>query len=434
MDFNSPEYKKYRKAYVTQCTVEHLVGLLITDAFLARLLSYLGLSDGMVGIIASFTSVAFAFQLLSVFLVQSRYSTKKMVVTIDMVSTVLFAFIYFLPFLPVSGSPKKIIVLVSVMIAQAAKSIISSLYFKWANAYVEDGVRATFSAKKECISLITGIVFVLGMGYVVDRFEDVGSIEGGLIFIALTLVVLNVINLVSFLIIKDENTNERKSMNVPMREVVSHIMSNKIFKRYTLIDLLVTTGTGMLASFLGTYKINELAFSLFAVQIINIFADFMRMAFSIPFAKYSDKYGYAKGLYLSSWLSIGASVILAATMPSTRWLIVIYSCVVTVASAGSYQNSFNIGYTLLPQKYMVQAMAIKRTSTGLVAFLAAIAGGFVLEAVQNGGNKVFGIPMYGQQLIAIIALCIQVPGIFLMYKYVVKPIDEMRKNGVKNYD
>ena len=113
MDFNSPEYKKIRKAYVTQCTVEHLVGLLIADAFLARLLSYLGLNDAMVGVIASFTSVAFAFQLLSVFLVQSRYSTKKMVVTIDMVSTILFAFIYFLPFIPVSGSVKKIIVIVS---------------------------------------------------------------------------------------------------------------------------------------------------------------------------------------------------------------------------------------------------------------------------------------------------------------------------------
>ena len=75
MDFNLPEYKKYRKAYVTQCTVEHLVGLLVADAFLAKLLLHLGLSDAMVGIISSFTSVAFVFQLLSVVLVQSRFST-----------------------------------------------------------------------------------------------------------------------------------------------------------------------------------------------------------------------------------------------------------------------------------------------------------------------------------------------------------------------
>ena len=434
MDFNSREYKKIRKAYVTQCTVEHLVGLLIADAFLARLLSYLGLNDAMVGIIASFTSVAFAFQLLSVFLVQSRYSTKKMVVTFDMVSTVLFAFIYFLPFLPVSGNLKKIIVVASVMIAQASKSIISSLYFKWANAYVEDGVRATFSAKKECISLITGIVFSLGVGYAVDRFEGLGSIEGGLLFIAISLLVLNVVNLISFLIIKDENASERKRMNVPLKEVIGHILSNKIFMRYTVIDLFVTVGTGMLGGFIGIFKIKELAFSVLAVQIINIFADFMRMAFSMPFAKYSDKYGFTRGLFLAAILSMVANLLIVFTMPSTRYLIVLYSCLVTVASAGTYQNSFNVGYTLLPQKYMVQAMAIKRTTTGLIAFLAAIIGGVILEGIQSAGNSVFGIHMYGQQFLAIIALCTQIPGLILNYKFVVKPIDKMRKKGEKAYD
>ena len=434
MDFNSPEYKKYRKAYITQCTVEHLVGLLIADAFLARLLSYLGLSDGMVGIIASFTSVAFAFQLLSVFLVQSKYSTKKMVVVIDMVSTVLFAFIYFLPFLPVPGSLKKIIVVASVITAQAAKSIISSLYFKWANAYVEAGVRATFSAKKECISLITGIVFVLGMGYVVDRFEDVGSIEGGLLFIAMVLLVLNIVNFISFILIKDEDANERKSMNVSMREVFGHIASNKIFKRFTVIDIIVTIGTGMLYGFLGTYKIKELAFSVFAVQIINILADFMRMAFSMPFAKYSDKHGFARGLFVAGIMSMLANSLIVFTTPQTRYLIVLYSCIYTVAQAGTYQNSFNIGYTILPQKYMVQAMAIKRTATGLVVFLASIAGGVLLESVQNAGNSVLGVPMYGQQLLAIIAISTQIPGLILNYKFVIKPIDEMRKKGEKSYD
>ena len=434
MDFNSREYKKIRKAYVTQCTVEHLVGLLIADAFLARLLSYLGLNDAMVGIIASFTSVAFAFQLLSVFLVQSRYSTKKMVVTLDMVSTVLFAFIYFLPFLPVSAGLKKIIVIASVMIAQAAKSIISSLYFKWANAYVEDGVRATFSAKKECISLITGIVFSLGVGYAVDRFEGLGSIEGGLLFIAISLLVLNVVNLISFLLIKDENANERKSMNVPLKEVIGHIVTNKIFMRYTVIDILVTTGTGMLGGFIGIYKIKELAFSVLAVQIINIFADFMRMAFSMPFAKYSDKHGFARGLFLASCLNMLANLLIVFTVPSTRYFILLYTCMITVASAGTYQNSFNIGYTLLPQKYMVQAMAIKRTTIGLTSFLAAIIGGVILESIQGAGNSVFGIHMYGQQFLAIIALCTQIPGLILNYKFVVKPIDKMRRKGEKAYD
>ena len=129
-----------------------------------------------------------------------------------------------------------------------------------------------------------------------------------------------------------------------------------------------------------------------------------------------------------------ANSLIVFTTPQTRYLIVLYSCIYTVAQAGTYQNSFNIGYTILPQKYMVQAMAIKRTATGLVAFLASIAGGILLESVQNAGNSVLGVPMYGQQLLAIIAISTQIPGLILNYKFVIKPIDEMRKKGEKSYD
>ena len=152
--FNSPEYKRYRKAYVTQCTVEHLVGLLVADAFLATLLKYLGLSDAMTGVISSFASVAFVFQLMQVFLVQSKFSTKKIVMLFDVLSQMLFAFIYFVPFVPIDLNTKKLIVVTSIMISQVCKTMVITLYYKWGNSYVRDDKRAQFSAMKECISLI----------------------------------------------------------------------------------------------------------------------------------------------------------------------------------------------------------------------------------------------------------------------------------------
>ena len=53
-DFNSIEYKRSRNAYMAQCTVEYFVSLLVTDAFLAKLLSSIGISDMIIGIISSF--------------------------------------------------------------------------------------------------------------------------------------------------------------------------------------------------------------------------------------------------------------------------------------------------------------------------------------------------------------------------------------------
>ena len=57
--YNTKEYKRSRKAYIIQCTSEYSITLLVADAFLANLLSNMGISDVLTGIISSFISFAF---------------------------------------------------------------------------------------------------------------------------------------------------------------------------------------------------------------------------------------------------------------------------------------------------------------------------------------------------------------------------------------
>ena len=75
-NFNSPEYKRSRAAYMTQCTVEYFVSLLVTDAFLAKLLTNIGINDSLIGIISSFISLAFIIQIMSIYLVRKRINEK----------------------------------------------------------------------------------------------------------------------------------------------------------------------------------------------------------------------------------------------------------------------------------------------------------------------------------------------------------------------
>ena len=56
IDYYSPEYKRSRSAYIAQSAFEYLGSLLATGAFLAKLLTSLGISDALAGIIASFSS------------------------------------------------------------------------------------------------------------------------------------------------------------------------------------------------------------------------------------------------------------------------------------------------------------------------------------------------------------------------------------------
>jgi MFS family permease len=171
--------------------------------------------------------------------------------------------------------------------------------------------------------------------------------------------------------------------------------------------------------------------SLFLIQIINIMADFLRMAVSIPFAKYSAKYGFLRGLQLSSVLTGLAYLTITMTTPKTWYLIILYTFLVICAAAGNYQNSFNVYYVLVPQKYMTQAMAFRRTFIGTITFLSAILGGKILDMIQLNNNMIFGIHIYAQQFLALLALPLWALGFYLNYKCVIKPIEKRKE---ENYE
>ena len=113
-NYNSMEYKRSRAAYMAQCTFEYFISLLVADAFLAKLLTSLGISDSMVGIISSFISMAFIIQLMSIFLVKTKFSSKKLVIFFDTLSQLFFMLMYVIPFIPVSLAAKKVLVILSI--------------------------------------------------------------------------------------------------------------------------------------------------------------------------------------------------------------------------------------------------------------------------------------------------------------------------------
>ena len=106
-----------------------------------------------------------------------------------------------------------------------------------------------------------------------------------------------------------------------------------------------------------------------------------------------------------------------------------YAFLVTCALAGSYQNAFNVYYVLVPQKYMTQAMAFRRTFIGIVSFLSALLGGKILDVIQANGNMVFGIHIYAQQFLALVAFPLWGLGFYLTYKLVINPIEKRQKEN-----
>ena len=69
---------------------------------------------------------------------------------------------------------------------------------------IDDDKQGVFAAKCETTSLISGMIFTMVMGRLVDTFEEAGNISGAFVVIGITIFVLSLLNFVMLLFIKEK--------------------------------------------------------------------------------------------------------------------------------------------------------------------------------------------------------------------------------------
>ncbi len=418
--YDSKEYKRSRIAYIFESTFEYFISLLVGDAFLAKLLSSTGMSDSLVGILSSVTALVFMFQVFSVFLVRLKFSTKYTIMVMDFLSVTLYALMYLTPFIKIPQSQKATILAVFVLLATLIKHTIISMIFKFGNSCVDPAKRASFSATKEMFSLVTGMVFTAIVGYVFDKFEFGGNINGGFMFIFVLIAVLNVSNLVSIGLMKKETNIERQGDSEPFGVVIKNTLGNKKFRHVIIGTSLYKMAVYFTIGFMGIYKTKQLMYSAFAIQVINIVSNIVRMLISKPFGKYSDNKSYTLGLRLGMLICAAAFFINIFTTGATRYLVIVFTILYSCSLAGTNQNGYNITYSYVDTKYITQAIAIKNCIGGLFSFGASLLGGKILSVVQQNGNMVFGINIQGQQLLSFISCVTILLGVCYINKHLIK--------------
>lgn len=413
VDFYSPEYKRSRAAYMAQSTFEYFVSLLATGAFLAKLLTSLGISDALAGVIASFSSLVFVCQLFSILLVKGRLGAKALSIIFETVSQVCFALMYFIPFFSLEKAAKHALVIIFIIIGYIAKYLVFSILFGWGNSFFDPEKRGIFSARREMISLIAGIVFTLTVSRTFDSMEAAGNIKGSFAFVAILMLASALLSLVCMLLMCPTEKAAQTAQKKPLSDVMKNTVGNAAFRRILIFTMIFNSAGSFTLGFLGVYKTNDLLLSLFVIELINMAGNLCRFGVSSPLGKFSDKTSFAKGIELGTAMLAIAFFFCMFTTPRTWFLIILFTIIYNASLAGTNQNSFNIIYSYVNTEYITQAMAIQSCTKGICGFIAALIGGEILAAVQANENKVFGFSVYGQQLLA----CISFIGIVIALLY-----------------
>jgi Na+/melibiose symporter-like transporter len=280
--------------------------------------------------------------------------------------------------------------------------MVSNLIFRWGNSYVDPSKRASYTAGKEIISLLTGMMVSFGAGFLIDRFEKEGNTEGGFIFAAIAILIFCISDLCMLLLIKnDVKPKAERGNETSLKDILINTLGNRNFMSVVVLAIMWDSSRYLVIGFMGTYK-NSL-YALGTVQIINVVSQLARAVFSKPFGIYTSKRTFAKGIELG--LVVAASAMLANvfTTPATAFMVIVYSLLYSICCAGIMGNIANITYNYVDSRYFVEASAIKNSIAGLFGFGVSLIGGKILSAVQNNGNMIFGISVHGQQVLSAIS-------------------------------
>ncbi len=419
--FQSKEYRRTRNAYIVYCALEYCIMIFASDSLLAKLLSYIGIGDSLIGIISSLLTLTCMFQLLVLFSAKNKISVKKKSILFCMLCLWMFISLYLIPLMPFSKNILITAAVVCIVTAYFANYYVFPSLFVWANSFVAPESRAKYSAAKEMFSLVCGMAATFAAGYILEYAEAAGNIRRGFITVAVLGVGLSFMALASLLIMEDKKVKaDISEQKISVKELTYYLGKNKSYRDIVIVTILWNAAVYLVLGYLGTYKIQELGISLGLVQIITMAASAARLIVSRPFGKFSDKKGYIVGM--KNALCIVAIAFFACTFATaeTWWLIIIFTILYNISLAGVTQNMFNVLYSYVDDKYLEGAMAVKNSIGGVCGFGAALLGGYILDAVQKNENTILGIQIYGQQLLAGISFVITIGLILYIHNIVEK--------------
>lgn len=405
-------YKFSRILYIIEATLEYFISMAIGGAYLAKVSTYIGLPDEVTGILSSFVSLGCGFQLIAIFLANKR-PVKIWVTILHTLNQIFFALVYVVPFFEVPKTVKVVAFIVFLLAGHIVNNIVNSPKINWYMALVPDKKRGAFTANKEIVSLMTGIVFSFGLGAVIDFFEEKGDLTTAFILCGVGVFVLALLHTLT-LILSKEKPAKKEEKHVKIKDTLKELVKDKNLMKVVLVSVLWNVANYTVTPFTGTYQNNELGFTMLFVSALSIAYAIVRSCFSRPMGKFADKYSFTKMLNICFIIMILSFLCLAFTTPANgKVMYTIYYMLTAIGMAGINSGAINLIYDYVKPKQRTSALALKSTLAGFAGFFTTLAVSSLVKYIQRNGNKLFGISIYAQQVMALLGVLLVV--VILVY-------------------
>ena len=416
-DMQAKDLKRGQFMYICEAALEYLISILVGGSFLATLTGELGFSDSLTGILSSVISLGCIFQMLSIFL--RRKKVKWFVIGMSVTNQLLFMLLYVIPVFEISGTVKTILFVVFIFTAYFIYNIAHPKKINWLMSLVEDGFRGVFTANKEIVSLICGMAFTYGMGAWIDHFSAKNEMRTSLILSATVIFVLMILHTLTLMLTPEPELPKAPTKNIFL--CVKDVFQNKEVMKVTLVFVLYNIAAYSAGPFYGTYLIGELALSLKIISVLSIVSSIVRIFVSRFWGKYADKTSFSNMIQKCFLvLAAGYGCVVLAVPENGMLMFTLYYLCSGIAMGGINSALINMIYDYVSIEKRADSLAVCQASSGLVGFLSTLIFSVFVAFVQENGNKIFGIHMYAQQAVSIVACMMILVAYFYVRKVITK--------------
>ena len=390
--------------YIIEAGVEYLISILVADMYLARLTKALGIGDNITGILSSVISLGCLFQLVATLLRKGR--SKPLVIGLSILNQLLFMFLYIIPLTDWDRGVRQGIFIATIVLAYFFYNVAHPKKINWFMSLVDDGKRGRFTAKKEVISLILGVAFNFAMGALIEKFEANGNVRGAFIVCGVAIFGFMILHTLTMLLtVEKEEPKKEETLEVPQKSGMFESLKDKNVLRVTLVFCLWQISNACASPFYGAYKENDLGFdAVFGVAILGAIYAVARSVFSFVWGKYADKYSFASMLQICFTIAGIAFLVNSFCRPENgRIVYPIYYTLNAIAMGGINSALINLCYDYVTPEKRTDALAVSLAISGVCGFLTTLAVSPIVSAVQANSNIVFGMNIYAQQLLSVLA-------------------------------
>ena len=409
-------YKKSRILYIIEAALEYFISIAVGGAYLATLTEYLGFSDSLTGILTSFVSLGCGFQIVAIFLANKK-PVKRWVTILHTLNQLFFAIVYVIPVFDFNPQAKTVLFVASLLMGHILNNIVNAPKINWYMSLVDNKKRGRFTANKEIISLLSGMLFTLGLGVVVDYFEAIGDLRTSFIVCGIGVGLLMLGHTFTLLFSK-EKPEETAPEQSNIKETLLGLVKDKNLLKVVLISVLWNIASYATTPFYGTYKKKELGFTMTFISILSIVTAVVRSLFSRPMGRYADKHSFSKMLNICFSLATVAFGINIFTSPENGSVLYVgYIVLHAIAMAGINSSVINLIYDYVEPKQRIAALALKSAFAGFAGFFTTLAISPLVSYIQDAGNSLFGLSVYAQQVTSAIAFVLML--FLLLYMHTV---------------